>query len=94
MSECPWAEKMGPGKDLCLLKTLEDGDEMVFCEEKSQVEKPVAGPFMVCFDLSEGYAPVGQVFLARGGTYKFVKELRGEEAEELHRTLSLGGSVK
>lgn len=66
----------------CLLKMLEDGQE-----------KPVAGPFMVCFDLSEGYAPVGQVFLARGGTYKFVKELRGEEALELHRTLTLGGSI-
>lgn len=56
------------------------------CDEK-------AGPFMVCFDLSEGYKPVAQVFVRRGGTYKFIKELHGDEAEELHRTLTLGSSI-
>lgn len=94
MSECPWMEHQGPGKDLCLLKTLEDGDEMVFCEEESQVDAGVAGPFTICFDLSEGYTPAAQVFLKRGGTYKFIKGFTGKEALELHRVLNLDGSLK
>lgn len=97
VSECPWVEHMGPGKDLCLLKTLEDGEELVFCEEtggESRKDESVAGPFTVCFDLSEGYKPVAQVLVRRGGTYKFIKEIVGNEALELHRTLSLGGSLK
>lgn len=94
MSECPWKEHRGPEKDLCLLKTLEDGKELVYCSEEPQKTEAEMGPFVVCFDLSLKDIPVVQVFARRGGTYKFVKELVGDEALELHRALTLGGSVK
>lgn len=94
MNECPWAEKMGLERDLCLLKTLEDGEEFVYCDVETRKTEAEMGPFMVCFDPSLEDIPVAQVFVRRGGTRKFVKELTGEEALELHRVLTLGGSVK
>lgn len=94
MSECPWAEKMGPERDLCLLKTLEDGEELVYCSVEPRKTEAEMGPFMVCFDISETDIPVAQVFVRRGGTRKFVKEVVGDGALELHRVLTLGDSVK
>ncbi len=91
---CPWKEHMGPGVDMCLLKTLEDGEELVYCSEKPRTDEAEMGPFMVCFDLSLEDIPVAQVFTGRGGTYKFVKEIVGDEVLELHQTLSLGGLLK
>lgn len=94
MNECPWAEKMGPERHLCLLKTLEDGEELVYCPVEPRKTEADMGPFMVCFDISKTDIPVAQVFVGRGGTYKFVKELTGEEALELHRTLTLDRLLK
>lgn len=98
MSKCPWAETMGPERDMCLLKTLEDGKELVYCteefEQEPRTDEASMGPFMVCFDISETDIPVAQVFVGRGGTYKFVKEIVGDEALELHRVLNLASSLK
>lgn len=96
MSECPWKERMGPGMDMCLLETLKDGEELVFCEEASEEprkDESSIGPFMVCFDLDTKYCPAAQVFLKRGGTCKIVRTIVGEEALELHRALTLDGST-